>query len=61
MSDTTVTSEYAHAAAAHALTLDELCAMARTGFEYAFLPEAEGRALLGRVDAAIRTLRDAAS
>ena len=61
MSDTTVTSEYAHAAAAHALTLDELCAMARTGFEYSFLPEAEGRALLGRVDAAIRTLRDAAS
>jgi adenosine deaminase len=57
MSDTTVTAEYAHAVAAHGLTIDELCILARTGFEYAFLPEAERHALLRRVDATIGTLR----
>jgi adenosine deaminase len=57
MSDTSVTAEYAHAAAAHGLTIDELCTIARTGFEYAFLPEIERHALLRRVDAAIGTLR----
>jgi adenosine deaminase len=57
MSDTTVTSEYAHAAHAFALTAGELRAIARTGFEYAFVADETRRALLDRFDAAVTGLR----
>lgn len=57
MSDTTVTSEYAHAAGAHGLSVDEVCAMAWTGFEYAFLPESERYAFRHRFDASVAALR----
>jgi adenosine deaminase len=53
MSDTTVTAEYGHAQAAQGLTVRELAAIARAGYEYAFLPEAERGALLARFDAAV--------
>ena len=56
MSDTTVTAEYVHAAAAQGLSFGDLCAIARTGFEYAFLPDTERHALLARFDAAIAPL-----
>jgi adenosine deaminase len=56
MSDTTVTAEYAHAAAVQGLSFGELCAIARTGFEYAFLPDTERRAQLTRFDAAVAPL-----
>jgi adenosine deaminase len=60
MSDTTVTAEYAHAAKAQGLSATELCAIARAGFEYAFLPEAERRALLARFDAVAASLTSGA-
>jgi adenosine deaminase len=53
MSDTTVTAEYDHAQSAQGLTVPELAAIARAGYEYAFLPEAERGALLARFDAAV--------
>lgn len=46
MSGTTLTAEYAHAANALHFTMDELCTLARNGFESAFLPDDERRLLL---------------
>jgi adenosine deaminase len=56
MSDTTLIAEYGHAAAAQGLSFGELCAIARTGFEYAFLQDTERHALLARFDAAVAPL-----
>ena len=53
MSDTTVTAEYAHARSSQGVTVPELAIIARAGYEYAFLPEAERGALLARFDAAV--------
>ncbi len=44
MSGVTLVDEYAHAARALDFTFDELCVVARNGFERAFLPESERRA-----------------
>jgi adenosine deaminase len=57
MSATTLTAEYAHAANELHFTLDELCTLARNGFECAFLPGDERRALLDEVDRDIALLR----
>jgi adenosine deaminase len=57
MSGTTLTDEYAHAANALQFTFDELCTLARNGFESAFLPEDERRALLEGVDRDLAALR----
>jgi adenosine deaminase len=57
MSATTLTAEYAHAANALHFSLDELCTLARNGFESAFLPDDERRALLEVVDRDIALLR----
>ncbi len=57
MSGTTLTAEYAHAANALHFSLDELCTLARNGFESAFLPDDERRALLKEVDRDIAALR----
>jgi adenosine deaminase len=57
MSATTLTAEYAHAADALQFTLGELCTLARNGFESAFLPGDERRALLEEVDRDIALLR----
>jgi len=57
MSGVTLTDEYAHAARELHFTFDELCRLARTGFEGAFLPDDEKRALLERVDREFATLR----
>jgi len=57
MSGTTLTAEYAHAANELHFTLDELCTLARNGFESAFVPEAERRAMLAVVDAEFAALR----
>ncbi len=57
MSGTTLTDEYAHAARELHFTFDELCAVARNGFESAFLPEDERRALLAEADREIAALR----
>lgn len=56
MSGTTLTDEYVHASRALHFDLPELCRIARNGFESAFLPEEERRALLARVDAELQTL-----
>jgi adenosine deaminase len=56
MSDTTLTDEYLHAATEVGLTANELCAIALNGFESAFLPFAERRALVARMRAEIATL-----
>jgi adenosine deaminase len=56
MSDTTLTDEYEHAATEVGLTPDELCAIALNGFESAFLPWAERRALVARMRAEIAAL-----
>jgi adenosine deaminase len=56
MSGTTVTAEYLHAHQALGFTWEELCAIARSGFEAAFLPFAEKQALLELVDAEIEAL-----
>ena len=63
MSDTTVPAEYGHAQSAQGLTVPELATIARAGYEYAFLPEAERGALLARFDAAVAggTVRGAPS
>jgi adenosine deaminase len=57
MSGTTLVAEYAHAANELHFSLDELCTLARNGFESAFLPDAERLALLAKVDLEIAELR----
>lgn len=57
MSGTDLVTEYGLAAKHLDFTFEELCALARGGFENAFLPEAERAALLARVDAEIDALR----
>jgi adenosine deaminase len=57
MSGTTLTDEYAHAANEIGLDFDQLCTLARNGFESAFLPDDERRALLARADAQFMALR----
>jgi adenosine deaminase len=57
MSGTTVTHEYLEAHRALGFTWDELCDVARAGFEAAFLPWAEKQTLLAEVDARIAALR----
>lgn len=57
MSGTTLIAEYAHAAKELEFSLDELCTLARNGFESAFLPDDERRALLARVDREFALLR----
>jgi adenosine deaminase len=57
MSGTDLVTEYGLAAKHLNFTFDELCALARGGFENAFLPEAERAVLLARVDAEFNELR----
>jgi len=57
MSGVTLVDEYAHAARELGFSLDELCALARSGFECAFLPDAERRALLAEVDVELAQIR----
>jgi adenosine deaminase len=57
MSGTTLIAEYAHAAKELEFSLDELCTLARNGFESAFLPDDERRALLALVDREFALLR----
>ena len=57
MSGTTLIAEYAHAAKELEFSLDELCTLARNGFESAFLPDDERRALLALVDLEFALLR----
>lgn len=57
MSGTDLVTEYGLAAKHLGFTFDELLTLARQGFTNAFLPEAEKRALLSRVDADIAALR----
>lgn len=61
MSGTTLTAEYAHAANELHFSVDELCTLARNGFESAFLPESERKALLAVVDREFAALRAEAS
>jgi adenosine deaminase len=56
MSDTTLTDEYEAAATHLGFSFDELCAVARNGFESAFLPWEERRDLLSRVNREIAAL-----
>lgn len=56
MSGTDLVTEYGLAARHLGFSLDELVRLARTGFENAFLPEAERALLLGRVDADFQAL-----
>ena len=57
MSGITLVDEYAHAARELEFGLDDLCVLARNGFESAFLPEDEKRALLAEADRDIATLK----
>ena len=57
MSGVTLTDEYAHANADLGFSLDELCTLARNGFEGAFLPDGEKQALLADVDREFAALR----
>ncbi|HEV8411695.1 MAG TPA: adenosine deaminase [Gemmatimonadaceae bacterium] len=57
MSATTLTDEYAHAANELHFSLDELCTLARNGFEAAFLPRDERDVLLAGVDRDLAVLR----
>ena len=57
MSGTTLTDEYVHAARDLHFSFDELCTIARHGFESAFLPAAERNALLAAADREIALLR----
>ena len=57
MSGVTLTDEYAHATNDLGFSLDELCTVARTGFESAFLPADEKAALLAEVDRDIAELQ----
>jgi adenosine deaminase len=50
MSDTTLVDEYEAAAIHLGFTFPELCAIARNGFEAAFLPWEERLAMLADVD-----------
>jgi adenosine deaminase len=56
MSDTTLTDEYALAAARLGFTLDELATVALNGFETAFLPAGEKERLVERARAEIAAL-----
>lgn len=58
MSATTVTEEYARAHEHLGFSFAELAAVARMGFESAFMPWAEKQALLNDVDAEVRRLED---
>lgn len=60
MSGTTLTDEYAHAARHLDLSFEALGSIAMNGFESAFLPDAERRALAGRAAAEIEMLRTGA-
>lgn len=57
MSGTDLVTEYGLAAKHLDFTFDELCKVARTGFENAFLPEPERSALLAATDREMDTLR----
>lgn len=57
MSGTDLVTEYGLAAKHLGFSFDELCTLARGGFENAFLPEAERAKLLARVDTEIDALR----
>src|SRR5262249_13379347 len=57
MSRTTLSEEYAHAVAEIGLNVDEVCRVARAGFEAAFLSEAARAALVARADAEIAGFR----
>ena len=61
MSGTDLVTEYGLAAKHQGFSFDELCRLARAGFENAFLPETERSALLARVDAEIATLTRSAA
>lgn len=61
MSGTDLVSEYGLAAKHLDFTFDELCRLARSGFDNAFLPEAERGPMLARVDAEIDALRRSVS
>jgi adenosine deaminase len=61
MSGVTLVDEYAHAQAHLGFTVDELCAVARNGFASGFLPSAERRVLLDRVDAELQAVRAGAA
>ena len=61
MSGTDLVTEYGLAARHLGFTFDELAKVARSGFESAFLPDAEREALLKSVDAEIAALRPAAA
>ncbi len=61
MSGTDLVTEYGLAAKHQGFTFDELCRLARGGFENAFLPDAERAVLLARVDAEIATLKRSAA
>ncbi|GLC28053.1 adenosine deaminase [Roseisolibacter agri] len=57
MSGTTLVDEYVHAAAHLDFTFDELSRVALNGFESAFLPAEERRALIARVERDLAALR----
>ncbi|MCC7195478.1 MAG: adenosine deaminase [Gemmatimonadaceae bacterium] len=57
MSCTTLTDEYMHAVTSLGFNLDDVCRVARYGFEGAFLPDRERRALVAEADAAIAAFR----
>lgn len=61
MSGTDLVTEYGLAAKHQGFGFDELCRLARAGFENAFLPEAERAALLARIDGEIATLKRSAA
>jgi adenosine deaminase len=61
MSGVTLVDEYAHAANDLHFGLEELCTLARNGFESAFLPDDERRALLAAADREFAALRSAAT
>ena len=56
MSGTTLVDEYVHAAEQLDFSFDELCRVALNGFESAFLPYPERRALIHRVESEIAAL-----
>lgn len=59
MSGVTLTDEYAHAAEKLEFGLDDLCTIARQGFEGAFLPDDEKQSMLAIVDLEFAALRAA--
>ena len=60
MSGVTLTDEFAHASADLGFSLDELCTVARNGFDGAFLPPQEKAALLADADREFALVRQAA-